>query len=99
MESEEKAVFNDTVKSKISFIVKTADFKIEAVLYVVICASYVLWAFIKVVKAYGIDHFFAYKINILMVFVGIIVIPLYMAGLNLFVWYKAYNKCYKTKVY
>lgn len=99
MESEEKAVFNDTVKRKISFIVKTADFKIEAVLYVIICVLYVLFSFVEVVKAYGIDHFLAYKTNFLMIFVCIVIIPLYMAGLDLFVWYKAYNNCYKTKAY
>lgn len=99
MESEEKSVFNDTVKSKISFIVKSADFKIEFILHIIISVAYTLWIFVKYLIANGIEQFFTYKINILLIIIGITIIPLYMAAVDIFVWYKAYNKCYKTKEY
>lgn len=100
MESEEHAVFNDTAKAKISFITKSADFKVEAIMYVVLVLIYIAMAYFDTITVLGMEHFLEYIVfNILITIVGLVLIPSYMAVLDLFVWYMAYNRCYKTKAY
>jgi len=99
MDSAEYAAFNDTVKTKVAFIVKTIDFKIEMIIYCIISILFTGISFAETAIVKGIEAVFANPINILLLFAGIIILPLYMAVIDIFVWYKALNKCFKIKPY
>ncbi len=99
MDSEEYTVFNGAAKEKLTYIIKSKDFKIEAVLGFIISLGYWLVSFIKLSVAYGAANVFANSANIFMLFAAVILIPLYIALLNVFVWYRALNKCFKKKAF
>lgn len=94
-ESEEKRIFNSDIKTKINFIVKSADFKIEAVLFVL--ASLIIF----VNPALGAVYlaFFPGSVYFVMLIVLSVLMALYMAVWDIAAWIMAYNRCYKRREY
>ncbi len=94
-ESEEKRVFNSTVKDKVSFIVKTPDFKSELVLIIISAVILIVMPILVGAAAYGAEFFGPG--TVVLIVLWMIFMPLYMIVLNIIAWYRAYNKCYKRK--
>lgn len=95
--STEKAVFNSNVKSKIRFIIGTPDFKAEMVIFVILSFVLILIPYLGTSFAYGFDAVFSNSTNIIYLIAWMILMPLYMAALDVFAWLSAYNRCYKRR--
>lgn len=96
-ESKEKAVFNSSLKEKIKFVAGTSDFKIETVLHFIIAATTLLIPLVQTATAYGLSFGYIISSNLLMTILWMILVPMFMAVMNIITWIKAYNKCYKRK--
>ncbi len=95
--SQEKAVFNSDLKAKIKFILKSADFKAEAVIFVIVSFILILIPYLQSSFAYGFDAVFANGSNVIYLIGWMILMPLYMALLDVIAWISAYNRCYKRR--
>lgn len=94
-ESEEKRIFNSDIKSKIKFIVKSADFKIEAVLFVL--ASLII--FVNPALGGAVIIGFSGTAYAIMFIISVILSAVYMSLLDITAWIMAYNRCYKRREY
>ena len=98
-ESTEKAVFNSDIKSKIKFVIGTSDFKAEAVIFFIVSLILILIPYFRSAFVYGFDAVFSNVTNILYLIGWMIILPLYMAILDIIAWISAYNRCYKRREY
>lgn len=94
-ESEEKRIFNSDLKTKIKFIIKTNDFIIECVLFLI--ASIII--FVHPGLGAVVLYFFPVRIYFVMLFILSVFMALYMAVLDIAAWIMAYNRCYKRREY
>lgn len=95
--STEKTVFNSDLKSKIKFIIGTPDFKAEAVIFVILSFVLVFTSFAGALFTYGFGEVFGNSDNVIYLIVWMILMPLYMAVLDVIAWLSAYNRCYKRR--
>ena len=58
-DSQEKVVFNSNLKTKIQFVVKSKDFKVEVVIFVIVSAILILIPLLQTSFAYGFDAILA----------------------------------------
>lgn len=98
-DSTEKTVFNSDLKSKVKFILGSKNFKIEIAIYLFISLILVLIPYFQLSFAYGFDVVFSNSSNILYLIGWMILMPLYMAVLDIISWISAYNRCYKRREY
>jgi len=90
-ESQEKVIFNSDLKTKIKFIIATQDFKIEAVLFVLISAWLLSPLVLGATEAIGL------ALAVLLLILAVILLSLYMAVIDIAAWIMAYDRCYKRR--
>lgn len=97
-ESEEKRIFNSDLKTKIKFIIKTNDFIIECVLFVIVSAIVFINPALggAAVLGLGVTSATAY---IVLLILSAVLSAIYMAVLDIAAWIMAYNRCYKRREY
>lgn len=95
--STEKTVFNSTLKDKIKFILGTPDFKVEAVLFVIISFLLFLIPNFTFLVTLGVKSVFSNSTNLIYFILWMLLMPIYMAILDVVAWISAYNRCYKRR--
>jgi len=98
-DSPEKAIFNGDAKGKILYIVKTHDFRLEAVLSGIVALISIGSTLINTAFQIGFPAIFANSANVVLLVCWILLMPIYISAFNLFTWYMAYNRVYKRREY
>lgn len=96
-DSDEKAIFNGEVKGKLLYILKTEDFKLEAVLSVIVGIVSIGSPLLKTGYAVGLPTLFANPANVVLLICWILLMPVLISAVNLLSWYMAYNRVYKKR--
>lgn len=98
-DSPEKAIFNGEIKEKLLYILKTDDFKLEAVLAFISAVWYIVSVLISTAFQIGFPAIFSNGANIALLVLWILLAPVYISAVNLFTWLMAYNRVYKRREY
>ncbi len=96
-DSPEKAIFNGETKGKLTYIVKTHDFKLEAILSFILAVWAIMSTLFAAAFQVGFPAIFSNPANIALLIGWIIIVPVYISAINLFTWLMAYNRVYKRR--
>ena len=96
-DSPEQAIFNSDLKSKIKYVIKTADFKLEFILSFLVAPAMIFIPLLKLSFTYGLQSVFTDETPYMLILVWMIIIPCFIAVLNAIAWVMAYNGAYKRK--
>ena len=96
-DSPEKAIFNGDLKSKIKYVLKTDDFKLEFILSFIVAPVMIFAPLLSLSFTYGLQAVFTEEIPYMLILVWMIIIPCYIAVLNVIAWVQSYNGAYKRK--
>ncbi len=96
-DSDEKAIFNGETKGKLTYIVKTHDFRLEAILSVIVAVFSIGSILLNTALAVGFPAIFSNSANIVLLVAWVIFMPVYISAVNLFTWLMAYNRVYKRR--
>lgn len=96
-DSPEKAIFNSDLKSKLLYVIKTDDFKLESALSFLVAPIMIFGPLLSLSFTYGLQSVFTEGKPYFLILVWMIIIPCFIAVLNAIAWVMAYNGAYKRK--
>lgn len=96
-DSPEKAIFNGETKGKLLYIIKTHDFRLEAILTTIAAIWAILSILFSAAFQVGFPTIFSNSANVALLIGWIIIVPIYVSAVNIFCWLMAYNRVYKRR--